>query len=290
MMPPPDRDEALVDRLLHSAAVGLPHGGRTLMDHLLGTRAVLDAWRQPERVRRAGLIHSVYTSDVYQQGRVFELSDRKQVRAVAGDEAEELAFWFCGVERRGLLSRLVRAGVPQRGLELRHRQTGERAWLPPRMLAELLIVEMANTIEPPEPGIWEPGRMAMLSRLGRTARAAAEVPPPIFAACTVELDRADDEAASKLYRAARFKLLDDPHEARTLLALVSQHNSWIAEPYLLTGLLALDSGSPREAMTAADAGRVRLREWGVPWDGSRSFAQWDQLAARIKEMSCRAMA
>lgn len=44
----------------------MPHaGGRSLLEHLIGTAELLGRWGQPDAIRRAALIHSVYGTDVY---------------------------------------------------------------------------------------------------------------------------------------------------------------------------------------------------------------------------------
>ncbi len=64
---------------------------------------ILTAWQQPLRVQYAGLVHSVYSTDAFTHP-TFELTERDQVRALVGPEAERLAHLFCSIDRRELLS------------------------------------------------------------------------------------------------------------------------------------------------------------------------------------------
>src|SRR5215470_15241653 len=83
-----------VDFIAKTGAAGLAHGrGRSLQDHLIGTMQILSHWSQPRDVIAAGLLHSVYGTDVYRPALV-SLAERKKVVAIAGKAAERLAYLF----------------------------------------------------------------------------------------------------------------------------------------------------------------------------------------------------
>ena len=79
------------------------------MQHLQGTHAILAAWRQPSRVMLAGLLHSAYSTDAFEHA-VFRTDERQVVQALIGDEAEHLAFLFCGTNRQGLFESIEMDG------------------------------------------------------------------------------------------------------------------------------------------------------------------------------------
>ncbi|MGZ4274964.1 MAG: DUF6817 domain-containing protein, partial [Solirubrobacteraceae bacterium] len=94
-----------VDAFLHAeGAERMAHaGGRTLLDHLRGTAAIVDRWGQPDWLRRAALIHSVYGTDAYHP-RLIDPARRDELAAVAGERAERLAYLFCVTPRRPLFA------------------------------------------------------------------------------------------------------------------------------------------------------------------------------------------
>src|SRR5690242_11378331 len=86
-MPSIDRTGELLARgaaMLESiGARGLPHGDKTLWDHLVGTARILHAWSQPRDLCLAGLVHSIYGTDVF-HGRLLDVARRPQLRASIG--------------------------------------------------------------------------------------------------------------------------------------------------------------------------------------------------------------
>lgn len=117
------------------------HSGRTLRDHLLGTHDLLRAWGNSEHVCLAGLFHSIYGTQEYAMKSV-SVEHRDTVRQLIGNEAEDLAFMFCTVDRNGLFQRTdgstVRLKVIEGNLEIDvSRET----------LRCLIEIEVANIVE-----------------------------------------------------------------------------------------------------------------------------------------------
>ena len=101
-------DARLIDFLQRAGAGEHRHaGGRSLLDHLIGTAEIVARWGQPTPLRRAGLLHSVYGTDAYGEA-LLAGSQRGELAAIAGAEAERLAFLFGTVQRRPLLARTHR--------------------------------------------------------------------------------------------------------------------------------------------------------------------------------------
>src|SRR3989449_11739273 len=85
--------------LLHeSGAQALPHSGRTLLDHLVGTYRILRDWGNAEPICAGGLFHSIYGTNVFRR-QAIKPWERDRVRAVIGAEAEQYAHLFCSVNR-----------------------------------------------------------------------------------------------------------------------------------------------------------------------------------------------
>ena len=80
------------------------HGaGRSLLDHLLETYAIVLRWGQPEWLAHAALLHSAYGTDRYRE-QLLPLSQRSQVSELAGARAERIAYLFSAVPRGPLLA------------------------------------------------------------------------------------------------------------------------------------------------------------------------------------------
>jgi hypothetical protein len=79
-------------------------------NHLTGVGKILLAWKQPIYVRRAGLFHSVYGTFDYRAS-LYDLAKdgRKELAALIGSEAEELAFALCTSDRIGLMQDLYKS-------------------------------------------------------------------------------------------------------------------------------------------------------------------------------------
>jgi hypothetical protein len=138
-------DEPLENRIqfLRGAHTdGMPHTERGLLDHLLGTRALLVEWGTRAAVCDAGLFHSVYGTEHFAPT-AMPHSRRAEVRQLIGEEAESLAWLFCMMRRETFDQNLRRQG----GFRVQHRLTTK--WLPliPAQFHDLVTMTFANTLE-----------------------------------------------------------------------------------------------------------------------------------------------
>jgi hypothetical protein len=72
-------------------------GDQTLLDHLVGTMDKLRDMGKPEYLQDAGLFHSVYGTTYFMPVKGL-VDDRQVVKDLIGDQAEEIAWWFCMLE------------------------------------------------------------------------------------------------------------------------------------------------------------------------------------------------
>jgi len=72
-------------------------GDQTLLEHLIGTRDRLKVMDKPEYLQDAGLFHSVYGTAYFMPAKGL-VDDRQVVKDLIGDQAEEIAWWFCMLE------------------------------------------------------------------------------------------------------------------------------------------------------------------------------------------------
>ncbi|MFK8017576.1 MAG: DUF6817 domain-containing protein [Gammaproteobacteria bacterium] len=117
------------------------HSAGTLREHLSGTHDLLKAWGNPDHVVLAGLFHSIYGTQ-YFKVQSAQSSYRSRIQQGIGDEAENLAYLFCTVDRMGLAFELDK---PE-----------PRLWdvfgecfvsVSPIVLQELVEIDVANSVE-----------------------------------------------------------------------------------------------------------------------------------------------
>ena len=97
-MPVDKTDDAFL--FIEKNTKDLPHGDKTLFEHLYNTYKFLDMDRKvPNFVAKAGLFHSIYGTDYYHATKDLNIS-RYTVRDLIGEEAEDLAYKFCTMKNR----------------------------------------------------------------------------------------------------------------------------------------------------------------------------------------------
>lgn len=74
----------------------IPHSGITLYEHLKNTWIILKNQRCSEKVCLAGMFHSIYGTEFYNDIKL----DRKEVVRLIGEESEEIVFKFCSLRDR----------------------------------------------------------------------------------------------------------------------------------------------------------------------------------------------
>jgi hypothetical protein len=121
---------------------GMPHTERSLLDHLLGTRQLLVEWGARPVLCDAGLFHSIYSTEHYEQ-QALPLTRRDEVRELIGEEAESLVWLFCMMRREAFFLDLGKDRSPS----VEHRESGERIPLSGTQHQDLLTLLLANSLE-----------------------------------------------------------------------------------------------------------------------------------------------
>jgi hypothetical protein len=128
--------------LEQAGATATPHSKRTLFDHLLGVRTLLEGWRARPALLDAGLFHSLYGTELYEP--VLVDSDRREgVRALIGPEAEHLVHLWCAIRRRSLVANRER----REGFTAELRAGAEAVPLTEQELTDLVTLWAADTLE-----------------------------------------------------------------------------------------------------------------------------------------------
>ena len=277
--------KAVLDLLELRGADGLPHGPkRTLNDHLRGTMQILSHWAQPDTVIAAGLLHSIYGTDIYRY-ELIPLAERKKVASVAGNVAESLAYLFCTVRRNSLFDALVKFGnADWNKLAVEEHAGSKRVELTRDQVGQLLVIHMANTAEQTHhadrsPGIW----VSATSRWGAWAKPLCKRVPPVFDSCGACVAQSAEQEAVDAYASGLRRIANHRGAAAADFLAAAEHLPWVAEPLLLLGYCALRDFQWSDAFQYAHAGLRRLVEWGTPWDKRLAYNEWKIVATVIAE-------
>ncbi|MCZ6597945.1 MAG: hypothetical protein O7B99_09925 [Planctomycetota bacterium] len=134
--------ETRIEFLQRAGAGSTAHSGRTLLEHLGGVHAFLERWGARRALCDAGLFHSVYGTEFFSAASIAS-EQRAEVRAVIGEEAEEIAFLWCTIRRASLVENLDR----EQDLRARDRRTDDRIPLTANRVADLVTLWAADTLE-----------------------------------------------------------------------------------------------------------------------------------------------
>ena len=137
--------EPFVHFLVELGANRVAHTRRTLLDHLVGTAAILERWGASSDVCIAGLFHSIYGTEYFKTA-VVGLADRPKLEALVGTAAERLAHTFCVFDRSSVY-RAIDRGAPY---ELERLDRSGRISVTRAELAGIVQILWANALEQAE--------------------------------------------------------------------------------------------------------------------------------------------
>jgi hypothetical protein len=277
-----------VEGFLRRAGAGrLRHAhGRSLLDHLIGTGAILRAWSQPEWIQNAGLLHSVYSSEAYRQS-LLDWSKRDELRRLVGERAERIVSLFCRLSRNEFVGQLTRRDrIPEHGIEITLADARGRERIARDEVRSLLLVLLANLAEQAcdrkrGPGIW----LAQVSSLAVYLRKGETPTPPVFDQCRAVVSSAQEQEARAAYTAGLFQLPSSLIEANRKLLKASATCPWVAEPFALRAYLAARLGNAVEAQRLVDQARQNFAHWSTPWDKRLTLEDWYALLRQV-ERNC----
>lgn len=267
-----DRRVAIIDLLRSHGAHELVHAaGRTLLDHLRETNALLARWNQPAWLQHAALIHSVYGTDAYGR-QLLPLTARGDLAAVAGERAERLAYLFCMTPRGPLL-----AGTHRWAPRISAGSTDAESPPTREELDALVLLHMANLAEQARQGDGSPRRwLSRLGELGELLRDAEGLTVPPFVAGLSSFSADEESQVLAAYRDALARG-DDPVARAGRFGLAASLCPVIAEPCVWLAHGSRASGDSALWREWAAHGRDRLWALGTPWDKRLSFEEWDAI-------------
>lgn len=253
---------------------------RSLHHHLQGVQAILESWQEPEEVRAAGLMCAAY-SKVAREEPLYSIDERDNLRTLIGSRAERLVYFLGAIEPRELES-AASAGLPvPRATNFESRLAGEMLTVERDDLRDLIAIHLAHIAEhscAPNgfPAPW-------LGRAAALARFIGSKSLPIFSHGSAQVCFNDEEGLLRAYAAAYAAPAAVEHGCRLMEA--AELVPFVAEPFVLLGLIALARGEPVEARRLAVIGQARLLEWGTAWDKRLSETEWFSIALFIEQAS-----
>lgn len=139
--------DAMEKFLLESGAGMIGHSGRTLYDHLLGTRRILASWRVEEHIERAGLMHSVFGTVSFHRA-LIDVTKSKELAELIGFKAYELVVLFQRIKRgERLLSAYDHGQAVFSGANALDGRKDEFVPISKESALSLIILDCANLLE-----------------------------------------------------------------------------------------------------------------------------------------------
>lgn len=111
-------------------------------DHLVKTCSILERWKCPSHLRKAGLFHTAYGGD-NSAACLFPVHDRQILRGVIGNDAEDLVYWYSVASDDSLRASVVH-GPP---FAIVDRRDGTVLPVAPSQFADLLTLRMAAFLQ-----------------------------------------------------------------------------------------------------------------------------------------------
>jgi (p)ppGpp synthase/HD superfamily hydrolase len=150
------------------------HSGTTYLGHCAAVYRDMKRWGFDEELARAGLFHSIYGTGIFQKFSL-PLERRSDVRALAGERVERLAYLNCAIDYDSFDREVMRGTPPYRMID---RYTGQEIEIAPKDFEALLKIQLVDRLEQvPRSKKFDYRReayRAMAERLGPDALAAFE--------------------------------------------------------------------------------------------------------------------
>jgi hypothetical protein len=261
-------------------------GGRSLYEHLLGTRDLLKAWGASLDIQNAGFFHSIYSTEVYQT-QLLSYSQRVVLRDLIGVQAERLTYLFSVIARRDIyrmaaaastlitgnftLETIPNLDVPEKNIEVAAED-----------LTALLVLHLANRVEQkstrePEPGGW----LQQFSSFVKFLHSKSSFCFPLHV--PKELNKAEAFEFRYSYLRACSALALEPEQATKHLEKCLSICDWVFEPWFLLSYAHLASGDVESSGNALERAIELMKFWQVPWDKRLPLVSWQKLCDSLRK-------
>lgn len=159
----------MVDFLVAEGTDKVPHSSTNFLAHLIGVYTDLGKWNCHEAVCRAGMFHSIYGTEPFQDFKL-GLERRGEVRELIGERAERLAYLNSAMTRTTFDETVEKGSGTHSMID---RFTGKRVTFSPQEFEDLLNVHLCDWLEQVERyGKWDSRRASfrrIAERLGGIA-------------------------------------------------------------------------------------------------------------------------
>lgn len=255
----------------------LEHSASTLWSHLVNTFQILEAWKAPQDVCLAGLLHSIYSTQYFKSALVSN-SRRREVASRVGNRAEQLAHWFCILDRESI--RLAKHGGPgsDGNSIVRMHLNGRGVRVPHSTLRRLRLIDVANEVEQQQRLVQ--GASTWLSTSCATLRSIGFVPPHLSGIAALSISEELEAELRRTYESAMVAAEDDSR--RLLLRCIELH-SHCAEAKILLASMDLEDRRWASAFIQGRSGLRDLRGWGAAWDTRVPMSAWELLGEQLIE-------
>lgn len=129
-------------RLIELGAGEFEHVDGPLIAHLEGTRCLLKEWHASDVLQEAGLYHAAYGTTAFSH-QLFDLSQRKDVAAIIGEQAENIVYHYCACDRESFFAQFGQASSPI----FYDRITQSTSVIPDTLVCQLCEITAANETE-----------------------------------------------------------------------------------------------------------------------------------------------
>ena len=129
-------------KLTELGAGGFEHLDGSLIDHLKGTRKLLQQWGASTTLQDAGLYHAAYGTAGFSEHMV-SINQRDKIAGIIGKAAEEIVYLYCACDREYFWPQFANSNHP----EYKDRFTGRLFQPEPHQLREFCELTVANELE-----------------------------------------------------------------------------------------------------------------------------------------------
>ncbi|MBI1358404.1 MAG: hypothetical protein GC160_29055 [Acidobacteria bacterium] len=138
-----DKFHALVDLLKAEKALDVGHTDGSYLGHCASVYRDMKRWGADEDLAIAGLLHSLYGTGLFQSFKL-ELDRRDEIRAVAGERAERLAYLNCAIVYDSFDEQVEQGAPPFR---MEDRFTGADINVAAEDFEDLMFLQLVDRLE-----------------------------------------------------------------------------------------------------------------------------------------------
>jgi hypothetical protein len=248
-------------------AAEFTHSRSTLLNHLVGTYQILCTWGMPQEICRAGLFHSIYSTQYYNDQLISE-KQRDRVALALGPTVERLVFLFCKLRREEIYN-IADLGEYATHANIPRHDTHEKIKVARSEIRALVILECANIAEQSADKDWGPA--VWINKIARWCNLGDLAGP--FDGYAEHLHTPYSDAISlRLYR--WLCECRTPDEGEAFLSELVTLSPLPGEIYLLAGLSDLCLERFDSAVSNFSNAHRKLLALGTAWDKRLPLPEW----------------